>query len=61
MCRTSEFIFYNLSIEKSHLEEVSFVMFPAGKWHWKLIFCLLDVLKSDFVQFEEAMFQDVEW
>jgi hypothetical protein len=59
--QTYEFIFCTLSIEKSHMEEVPYVMFPVGKWPWELIVCLLDVLKNDFCEVEEAMYESVEW
>jgi hypothetical protein len=33
------------------------VMFYVGKWPWELIICLLEVLKNDFGEVDEAMFQ----
>jgi hypothetical protein len=41
------------------LDEVAKVMFQVGEWHWELI-CLLDVLKYDFSEVDEAMFLGVE-
>jgi hypothetical protein len=35
-------------------------MFYVGEWLWKLIICLLQDLKNDFCQLDEAMFQVVE-
>jgi hypothetical protein len=35
-------------------------MFKVGEWPVELIICLLDVLKNDFVEVDEAMFQGVQ-
>jgi hypothetical protein len=35
-------------------------MFYVGERPLELIICLLDVLKNDFGEHDEAMFQDVE-
>jgi hypothetical protein len=39
------------------LVEVAEVKFLVGKWTWDLIICLLDVLKCDFREVDEAMFE----
>jgi hypothetical protein len=36
------------------------VIFSIGEWPLELIFCLLDVLKNDFDEVDEAMIQGVE-
>jgi hypothetical protein len=56
--RPYELIFCNQSIEKSDLFEVLW-MFQVLEWHWEHIICLLNVLKYDCGDFEEAMFHDV--
>jgi hypothetical protein len=35
------------------------VMIEVGEWPGELIICLLNVLKSNFVDVDEAMFHDV--
>jgi hypothetical protein len=35
-------------------------MFNVGEWSWKIIICLLDILKCDFREVEEAIFQGFE-
>jgi hypothetical protein len=35
-------------------------MILVGEWYWKIIICLLDVLKNDFVEADEALIQCVE-
>jgi hypothetical protein len=35
-------------------------MFYVGEWPWELIICILDVLKNDFGEVDEAMFECVE-
>jgi hypothetical protein len=35
-------------------------MFQVGEWPWKLLICLLDVLKNDFCEVDETMIQGVE-
>jgi asparagine synthetase A len=42
------------------LYEVSEVMFHVDQWPWELIICFRDVLKNDFFEVAEAMFQGVE-
>jgi hypothetical protein len=42
------------------LNEVAEMMFQVGEWPWDLIICSLDVLKNDFGEEDEAMFQGVE-
>jgi hypothetical protein len=41
------------------LDEFKEVVFQVYKWPWELI-CLLDVLKCDIVEVDEAMYQGVE-
>jgi hypothetical protein len=36
------------------------MMFQVCEWSRELIICLLNVLKCDFVNVDEAMFSDVE-
>jgi hypothetical protein len=55
--RPYELIFCNLSIEKSDLDEV---MIKLRECPWELIIYLLNVLKCDFGNDDEAMFHDVE-
>jgi hypothetical protein len=43
--------------QKSYLDEVAEVMFHVGEWPWELIICLLDVLKWDFGESDEAVFR----
>jgi hypothetical protein len=35
-------------------------MFYVSEWAWDLIICLLNVLTSDFVEVDEAIFHGVE-
>jgi hypothetical protein len=42
------------------LDEVAGVMFEVCELPWELIICLLDVLKNDFGEDDEALFQAVE-
>jgi hypothetical protein len=44
----------------SDLDEISEVMFYVGEWPWEFKICLLDVLKYDFREVDEPMFQGVE-
>jgi hypothetical protein len=55
--RPFERIFYILGIQKSNLDEFAEVVFYVGEWPWEFIFCLLDVLKNDFVEVDVAKFQ----
>jgi hypothetical protein len=36
------------------------MMLQVGEWTWELIICPLDILKNDFCEIDEAMFQGVE-
>jgi hypothetical protein len=58
--RLSELTFYLLGIQKSDLDEFAEVMFQVGKWSWEIIIWLLDVLKCDFVEVDEALFEGLE-
>jgi hypothetical protein len=42
------------------MDEVDYVMFKIGKRHWEIKICRPDVLKDDFEEVDEAMFQGVE-
>jgi hypothetical protein len=35
-------------------------IFKVGEWAWEIIICLLNVLKWDFGDVDEAMIRDVE-
>jgi hypothetical protein len=35
-------------------------MFYVAKWSWEHIICILDVVKNDFCEVDEVMFQGVE-
>jgi hypothetical protein len=52
--------FHILGIQKSDLDEVAKMMFQVGEWPWELIICPLDVLKNDFCEIDEEMFQEDE-
>jgi hypothetical protein len=45
---------------KRVLDEVAEVKFGVGEWPREFIICLLDVLKCEFGDVDEAMFQGVE-
>jgi hypothetical protein len=45
---------------KSDLDEIFNVMIQTGEWTWETIFCLLNVLKCDLGDVNEAMFNDAE-
>jgi hypothetical protein len=38
------------------LNEFSEVMCLVGVWPWELIICLIDILKNDYGEVDEAMF-----
>jgi hypothetical protein len=42
------------------LEEIAEVIFQIGKWPCELMICLLEVLKCDFGDVQEALFQGVK-
>jgi hypothetical protein len=45
---------------KSDLDEVAEEMIQVGEWLWEIIICILDVLKCDYGEVDETMFQGVE-
>jgi hypothetical protein len=45
---------------KRYLDEFAEVKFQVGKWPWEIKICLLEVLKGDFGDVDEEMFQGVE-
>jgi hypothetical protein len=58
--RPYEIIFCILGNQRNDLDEFGNVTFQVGEWPCGLIICLLDVLKCDFGEVDEAMFQGVE-
>jgi hypothetical protein len=49
-----------LGNQKSDLDEVAEVMFQVGEWLSELIIRLLGVLKCDFGEVDEAIFEGVK-
>jgi hypothetical protein len=45
---------------KKHLGRSREVMFQLGEWPWETINCILDNLKCDFYEVDEAMFRGID-
>jgi hypothetical protein len=58
--RPCEHIFGFLGIQEISLDEAADMMFKVGEWPYKLIICLLNLLKNNFREVDEAIFEGVE-